>query len=245
MSTPASDCSLALYFCSQTCMEKFIALDIDGLYRESLLNVERLFIKGLNQCQYDLEKKKQQEEAELKQTKDIELFISQKWQEAEMNCQLLLSKLKLKQRTNLNNLTYLIPKIDEDEYMEIKYIIGILFQMYKRDNCENNKLSSVSLSSLELQIFQFIQSNDIEKIRKYPYLLYSYTNKIYKFLKFSTLGKLQPYIIPSIIRSIIGKRLTNAYGIWSIDDESGGNKVSCGYSLYPSASFFNHSCNPN
>ncbi|CAF4780029.1 unnamed protein product, partial [Rotaria sp. Silwood2] len=73
----------------------------------------------------------------------------------------------------------------------------------------------------------------------------SYTNKIYKFLKFSTLRKLQPYIIPSIIRSIIGKRLTNAYGIWSMDDESGGNKVSSGYSLYPSASFFNHSCNPN
>ncbi|CAF4642058.1 unnamed protein product [Rotaria sp. Silwood2] len=245
MSTPASACSLALYFCSQTCMEKFIALDIDDLYRESLLNVERLFIKGLNQRQYDLEKKKQQEEAELKQTKDIELFISQKWQEAEMNCQILLSKLKLKQRKNLNNLTYLIPKIDEDEYMEIKYIIGILFQMYKRDNCENDKLSSVSLSSLDLQIFQFIQSNDIEKIRKYPYLLHSYTNKIYKFLKFSTLRKLQPYIIPSIIRSIIGKRLTNAYGIWSMDDESGGNKVSSGYSLYPSASFFNHSCNPN
>ncbi|CAF3095505.1 unnamed protein product, partial [Rotaria sp. Silwood2] len=89
----ASDSSLALYFCSQPCMDKFIALDIDDLYRESLLNVESLFIKGLNQCQYDLERKKQQEEAEteaelkleneLKQAKDIELFISQKWQESE------------------------------------------------------------------------------------------------------------------------------------------------------------------
>ncbi|CAF4516714.1 unnamed protein product, partial [Rotaria sp. Silwood2] len=95
-SASASDCSLALYFCSQPCMDKFIALDIDDLYRESLLNVESLFIKGLNQCQYDLERKKQQEEAEteaelkleneLKQAKDIELFISQKWQEAEINC---------------------------------------------------------------------------------------------------------------------------------------------------------------
>ncbi|CAF3234746.1 unnamed protein product [Rotaria sp. Silwood2] len=252
----ASDSSLALYFCSQPCMDKFIALDIDDLYRESLLNVESLFIKGLNQCQYDLERKKQQEEAEteaelkleneLKQAKDIELFISQKWQEAEINCQLQLSKLKPKQRKNFNNLIYLIPKINENEYMEIKYIIGILFQMYKRDNYENNKLSSsVSLSSLELDIFQLLQSNDIEKICKYPYLLHSYTNKIYKFLKISTLEKLQPYIIPSIIRSIIGKNLTNIYGIWSIDDEPDGNKEFFGYSLYPSASFFNHSCNPN
>ncbi|CAF4919829.1 unnamed protein product [Rotaria sp. Silwood1] len=105
--------------------------------------------------------------------------------------------------------------------------------------------SSVSLSSLELEIFQLLQSNDIEKICKYPYLLHSYTNKIYKFLKISTLEKLQPYIIPSIIRSIIGKNLTNIYGIWSIDDEPDGNKEFFGYSLYPSASFFNHSCNPN
>ncbi|CAF5006928.1 unnamed protein product [Rotaria sp. Silwood1] len=252
----ATDSSLGLYFCTQPCMDKFIALDIDDLYRESLLNVESLFIKGLNQCQYDLERKKQQEEAEteaelkleneLKQAKNIELFISQKWQEAEINCQLQLSKLKPKQRKNFNNLIYLIPKVNENEYMEIKYIIGILFQMYKRDNYENSKLSSsVSLSSLELEIFQLLQSNDIEKICKYPYLLHSYTNKIYKFLKISTLEKLQPYIIPSIIRSIIGKNLTNIYGIWSIDDEPDGNKEFFGYSLYPSASFFNHSCNPN
>ncbi|CAF0825154.1 unnamed protein product [Rotaria sordida] len=255
-SASASDSSLALYFCSQPCMDKFIALDIDGLYWESLLNVESLFSKGLNQCQYDLERKKQQEEAEteaelkleneLKQAEDIELFISQKWQEAEINCQLQLSKLKPKQRKNFNNLIYLIPKINENEYMEIKYIIGILFQMYKRDNCENDKLSSslsVSLSSLELQIFQLLQSNDIEKIFKYPYLLHSYTNKIYKFLKISTLEKLQPYITPSIIRLIIGKNSTNVYGIWS-SDEPDGNKEFFGYSLYPSASFFNHSCNP-
>ena len=254
-STSAS--SVALYFCSQSCIDTFIALDIDGLYLESLLNVESLFIRGLNQCQYDLEKERQHEEAEseaalkleneLKQAKDIELFISQKWQEAEGNCQLQLSKLKPKQRKNLNNLINLIPKINENEYLEIKYIIGILFQMYKRDNCENNTLSSlslISLSSLEFQIFQLLQLNDIEKIYKYPYLLHSYTNKIYKFLKISTLEKLQLYITPSIIRSIISKNLTNAYGIWSIN-EPDGNKELFGYSLYSSASFFNHSCNPN
>ncbi|CAF4951231.1 unnamed protein product [Rotaria sp. Silwood1] len=254
-SDSASDSSLALYFCSQPCMDQFIALDIDDLYRESLLNVESLFIKGLNEYQYDLERKKQEEaeieaelklENELKQAKDIELFIFQKWQEADINCQLQLSKLKPKQRKNFNNLIYLIPKINENEYMEIKYIIGILYQMYKRDNCENNKLSlsSVSLSSLELQIFQFLQSNEIEKIRKYPYLLHSYTNKIYKFLKMSTLEKLQSYITPSIIRSIIGKSLTNVFGIWSID-EPDENKELLGYSLYPSSSFFNHSCKSN
>ncbi|CAF3919944.1 unnamed protein product [Rotaria sp. Silwood1] len=68
-SASASDSSLALYFCSQSCMDQFIALDIDDLYRESLLNVESLFLKGLNEYQYDLERKKQEEddiEAELK-----------------------------------------------------------------------------------------------------------------------------------------------------------------------------------
>ncbi|UJR34673.1 hypothetical protein I4U23_027450 [Adineta vaga] len=56
--------SLGLYFCSQSCMDKFIALDIDDLYLESLLNVERLFLKLLNQCQVDLENEKRQEKTE-------------------------------------------------------------------------------------------------------------------------------------------------------------------------------------
>ncbi|CAF5102370.1 unnamed protein product, partial [Rotaria sp. Silwood1] len=168
-------------------MDKFIDLDIDDLYRESLLNVENLFIRGLNHDRCDLEMEIQHEEAEieaelklenaLKQAKDIDLFISQKWQEAEINCQLQLSKLKPKQRKNFNNLIHLTPKIDENEYLEIKYIIGILFQMYKRDYCKNNKLSlsiSVSLSLFELQVFQHLQSSDIQRICKYPYLLHSY-----------------------------------------------------------------------
>lgn len=249
-----STSSLALYFCSQACMDKFIVLDVDSLYLESLLHVESLFIKGLTEHQYDLERMHKDEEAEieatlklkneLKQTKDIEPFISQKWQEAEIICQLALSKLKPKQKTNFNNLHDLIPKINEHEYLEIKYIIGILFQMYKHDNCQDNMLSSsISSSSFELQIFSLLQSNDIEKISKYPYLLHSYTS-IYRFLRISTLDKLQSYVTPSGIRSIIGKRLTNAFGIWSTD-ETYGDQEFFGYALYPSASFLNHSCHPN
>ena len=242
-----STSSLALYFCSQACMNKFIALDVDSLYLESLLQLESLFVKGLTQHRYDFNSIQEEEvetaaiiqlENELKQAKDIELFISRKWQEAEISCQSLLSKLKPKQRKNLNNLYNLIPKINAHEYLEIKYIIGILFHMYKHDNCQENKLSS-----FELQIFPLLQSNDTEQICKYPYLLYSYT-RIYKFLRMTTFEKLQPYITPSAIRSMVGKRLANAFGIWS-RDEPDGNKEHFGYSLYPSASFFNHSCRPN
>lgn len=236
----------ALYFCSQSCMDKFIALDVNDLYLESLLNIERLFHKVLkHQCQVDLENEEQREteivlklENDLKQTNDIESFVSQKWQEVEMNCQLQLSKLKTKQRKNFDDF---IPRINENEYLDIKYILGILFQMYKY---ENNTLSIESFSSYELQIFPYLQSNDIEKISKYPSVLHSYTNKIYQFLKFSTCESLQSYVTPSIIRSIIGKTLANVYGIWSID-EINGNEEFCGYSLFPSASFFNHSCHPN
>ncbi|CAF1090390.1 unnamed protein product [Adineta ricciae] len=244
--TSTSTSPSALYFCSQSCMDKFIALDIDDLYLESVLNVERLFLRILkDRCQMNFKDEEEQEtemilklENELKQSNNNELFISQKWQEVEMICQLQLSKLKTKQRQNLDGF---IPRINENEYLDIKYIIGILCQMYKN---EYKSLSSESSSSLELQIFPYLQSNDVEKIFKYPYLLHSYTNKIYKFLKFSTCENLQPYITPPIIRSIIGKTLTNVYGIWSID-ETNGNEEFFGYSLYPSASFFNHSCHPN
>ena len=249
-STSAS--SVALYFCSQACMNKFIALDVDSLYLESLLHVESLFIKGLTQHQNDLKRIQEEEEAEtesilqlendLKKVKDIELFISQKWQEAEIDCQLALSKVNPKQKKNCNSLYNLIPKMNEYEYLEIKYIIGILFHMYKHDNCQNNNLSSSS-SSLELQILPNLQSNDVAKICKYPYLLRSYI-RIYKFLRISTFDQLQPYITSSGIRSIISKELTNAFGIWS-RDEPYDNREFYGYSLHPSASFFNHSCRPN
>ena len=52
------------------------------------------------------------------------------------------------------------------------------------------------------------------KSKRYPYLLYSYIN-IYKFIKLTCTPELQAFIDSTTIRSIIGKNLSNAFGIWS------------------------------
>lgn len=249
-----STSSVALHFCSQACVDTFTAMDVDDLCLESLLHVENLFIKGLVQHQNNPKRMQEEEEAEtkpilqlendLKQVEDIELYIAQKWQDAEMSCSLALSEINAKQKKNCNTLYNLIPNINEYEYLEIKFVIGVLFHMYKEDHCQNNNSSlSITPWSLELQILQNLQSNDIAKICKYPYFLFSYI-RIYKFLRISAFDQLQPYITPSRIRSIISKQLTNAFGIWS-KDVPYENREFYGYSLYPSASFFNHSCRPN
>jgi SET and MYND domain-containing protein len=82
----------------------------------------------------------------------------------------------------------------------------------------------------------------------YFFRILEFTNFFFKnfhiFLRISTFDEFQPYVTPSGIRSIIGKRLANIFGIWSKDEPDGSNEF-FGYSLYPSASFFNHSCRPN
>ena len=231
---------MSLYFCSQSCLNSFQEMDIDNIYLQSLFNVENLFVKGLKRQQSNQREDEDKEEEmirqlenEFKQSENIELFIDEKWKQMEIECDLLLSKLKTKERINL------IPSINENEYLDIKYIIGILFQMYKQDFC----LANNNILSFELDLFEHLQLNDVAKVCAYPFLLYSYL-KIYKFLKLSTISQLECYVNTSMIRSIIAKNLTNAFSIRSLD-EPDGNKEFFGYALYPSASFFNHSCQPN
>ena len=212
---------MSLYFCSQSCLNSFQELDIDNLFLQSLFNVENLFVKGLKRQQSNQREDEDKEEEmirQLKQSENIELFIDEKWKQMEIELE-----LKCKQK-------HVIPSMNENEYLEIKYILGVVFQMYKQE-------------TFEVEVFEHLQSNDVAKVFAYPYLLYSYL-KIYKILKLSTQKKLQKYINAKIIRSIIGKRLTNVFAIWC-EDELGEEKEFFGYALYPSASFFNHSCQPN
>ena len=140
-------------------------------------------------------------------------------------------------------------RIDDNEYLEIKYVIGVLFNMYKvhcndhiphfdYPNLDKMKPTKLNYSYLIYYILQNLKS------KRYPYLLYSYIN-IYKFIKLTCTPELQAFIDSTTIRSIIGKNLSNAFGIWSEVTDPSEDKEFLGFGVYPSASFFNHSCSPN
>lgn len=207
--------NLSLYFCSNECRSIFVSNDIDNVYLDSLLNVEKYYNSGLKK---DDEPEITINELELEQQIENEWDGVRRWDD-EMN--------KMKPNKRLNH----IPKIGETEYVEIKYIIGILFEMYKNQH-------------YELKFFKDLQSNELDKILKYPMLLQSYMS-IYKFIKLTVNSELQPFISIKVIRTILGTNLTNAFGIWSQPACDTEEKDYYGFAIYPSASFFNHSCYPN
>lgn len=206
---------LLLYFCSEQCLSAFTEEDIDQIYLDTLLNIENYYNNGL--------KKSDEPELALNEEEFDQQIIDEwkkvnEWEEK-------IDKMKASKRLNS------IPKIGESEYIETKYIVGILFQMYKGKH-------------KELKYFGSLQSNEFDKLKKYPQLLQSYTN-IYKFVKLTAHTQLQPLITSELVRTILGTNLTNAFGIWSQPINDAEEKDYFGFAIYPSASFFNHSCDPN
>lgn len=238
-----------LYFCSQECVETFQSTDDNDIYLTCLLTLDLQYNNGL--------KRREEEDPELANVGDLnqeELLelVRRKWEEVEEWDQ-EIGRMK---RTKWAKF---VPKISESEYMEIKYILGVL-HAYKDAKDESSGESLVTPgeagkflfggksgedsgdSSKEKILFSLLQSNETSKVFKYPHLLQSYIT-VYKYVKLTSPPQYQALISPLNIRSIIGKNLTNAFGIWSLNVT--GNKDFFGFGVYPSASFFNHSCAPN
>lgn len=123
-----------------------------------------------------------------------------------------------------------IPKtIDESVYDELKYLASVL--------------QSLSLRSNETVYFDQLQSNELDKLIKYPQLLNTITS-VFKILRLIFPMEWQGLITIGFVRDTVGREYGNAFGIWSplLQDEY---QEYLGFGLYPRASFFNHSCSPN
>ncbi|EGW34895.1 uncharacterized protein SPAPADRAFT_47961 [Spathaspora passalidarum NRRL Y-27907] len=222
----------SIVFCTEECRDKFSQEDGEGIYLKNLMLVEKNYLQGLKK-----------HEVEPKEPKDLDTEILQEWEKVG-SWEEKLKTMKPSKRESI------LPRIDESEYLEINYVIGALFSMYKYGNSGITSpeyfqdIKREEQNQFELQYFNTLQSTELEKVRKYPYLLYSYIN-IYKFLKLTVSEQLQPYINTDEIRCIIGRNLSNAFGIWSEVSDPKEDKEFLGFGVYPSASFFNHSCAPN
>ncbi|RKP29110.1 hypothetical protein METBISCDRAFT_31891 [Metschnikowia bicuspidata] len=112
------------------------------------------------------------------------------------------------------------------------------------DYAESNLYMDKEQTKNENELSKLLQSSEVEKVKKYPYILVSYTS-IYKFVRLVVPDCLLLWVNPNNIRSIIGRNLTNALGIWSSVTEQDEEREYFGFGVHPSASYFNHSCDPN
>ncbi|KAG2733382.1 hypothetical protein G9P44_002907 [Scheffersomyces stipitis] len=228
---------VSLFFCSEKCKEQFCNQDIDDIYQDSLLEVEKHYINGLNKHEEELK--------EPPKNMDLDEVIKQEWVNVSL-WEKKVSSTKASKRANM------IPRISDSEYIEIKYVIGVLFKLFSNEKNQTtlsinqylHELPRCERDLFELNLFRILQSTELEKVHKYPYLLYSYIN-IYKFIKLTALPPLQPFITSDLVRSSIGRNISNAFGIWSDSSSSEEEREYFGFGVYPSASYFNHSCGPN
>lgn len=230
-----------IYFCSADCMNTFVKNDPNGILTSTLVRVETLFAQSRGEV--DEESVPETEEQISAIWADLEKWDSQ------------FARLKPSKRALIR------PVVNDDDYCELRYVISVLHTMHQVEMSRNesllNQLGNISLDqmymkdmddstamALENELFCNLQSSEEQKVRRYPYLAVSYAN-IYKFIRLVAPPEYLPHLSIQSVRDIIGRNLTNAFGIWSPADHPDEEREYFGFGVYPSASFFNHSCRPN
>lgn len=230
---------LSLFFCSKKCIIDFNQHDSDQILEKSLFAIEREYLRTSTAPEPEPELPPQEII-----DGDFQAYIDHEWENSETWNQ-NLCKVKRSRRQKL------IPCITSTEYAEAKYVLAIICQAYKYTHkplpiprAAYASLSAEERVRAELQLFETLQSTTDDKVKRYPYLLYSYIN-VFKFVRLVSPPELEPLITPMAVRRIIGRSLLNAFGIWSPSMTQSEETEYFGFGVFPLASFFNHSCDPN
>lgn len=124
-----------------------------------------------------------------------------------------------------------LPIVEEEHYSCMRFVIESVIT-----------ISHLEDESVKKKAFYCLQSNEVDKIKKFPVLL-DFQMKVFQtlFILFPTLRTL---LTTDLFRHILGSEYGNSFGIWQIS-ESSDDREYLGYMVHPEASYFNHSCSPN
>ncbi|KAK9479626.1 hypothetical protein V1514DRAFT_12553 [Lipomyces japonicus] len=90
--------------------------------------------------------------------------------------------------------------------------------------------------------FALLESHELDLIKRMPALLEAHV-RVFLFLKLvMTDRKYKPFVTTATVRSVVGKEAANAFGIWQLPLTMESECL--GSAVYPSGSYFNHSCEP-
>lgn len=218
-----------IYFCSEQCMSLFSAYDPEGVLTATLVAMEDMFVR----CRGELN------EDEVPLSSELESALEKKWSEVS-EWERKVFAMKPSKRANH------YPTVTEEDYVEIRYVISTLHTLYLAQKASPSakylhEMDTEDARVFEKSVFDTLQSSEREKVARYPYLLVSYVN-IYKFVRLVVPECWLPFVTPQAVRDMIGRNLTNAFGIWLPTTQSGEGRELFGFGVYPSGSFFNHSC---
>lgn len=207
-----------LWFCSDICKQEYIA-------RPSVIELIECYEALLHTLNVMQKRATGQKEEATQQNMSHEI-IESAW--GKINDSWLPRIDKMKPTKRLGQLPY----IEEEEYSCARFVARTLF-----------RLKYLDPQSKTMTTFQTLQSNELSKITRFPVLLN------FQILVFKTLYLLLPEpfrkdLSTDLFRHIMGSEYGNAFGIWE-EQEVPENREFLGYSVFPTASYFNHSCSPN
>ncbi|KAF8882125.1 hypothetical protein BD779DRAFT_1473090 [Infundibulicybe gibba] len=138
-------------------------------------------------------------------------------------------------------------QLDEMELDTARFVISAIIKRYGEDTLQAPAKNPLSWSKL-LQL----QNNEVMHVRTRPHILDSHL-RIYKFLRRIIHPILHEYVKSSeTVRAVLARDQGNVFGLW--DMSTSGDSEMLGWSMYVSASYFNHGidrlvdrtdCSPN
>lgn len=215
-----------IYFCSEECVAQFQADDPAGLLLRALLDIETL----CGACAGEIPETEWPNEPQLLQD-----AVDHAWQEVDQWEQRVFAMKALKRKAHM-------PQVSPDEYAEIVYVARALHCLVQ----DGTPLSPNRPESAhtEAVVFDMLQSAESQKVAKYPYLAHSY-GTVYKIIRAVRPAEWEAHVTPQRVRDIIGRNLTNAFGIWLPALSPDEDQEYFGFAVYPTGSFFNHLCAAN
>ena len=210
-----------LWFCSEHCRTSYLQIpniiELIECY-EILLHHFPSMLKRYNYTS--------EQEEKLNSILISENVIQSSWDEIENKWIPRINNMKSAKRINQ------LPPTCEDEYCCIRFVCESLFNLkYMDPQC------------ITYRAFNMLQSNELSKISKFPVLLH-FQKLVFQILYILLPSHLHRMLSIPLLRHILGTEYGNAFGLWQ-EGEASDSREYFGYWVFPEASYFNHSCNPN
>ncbi|QLL30978.1 hypothetical protein HG536_0A07930 [Torulaspora globosa] len=207
-----------LWFCSESCKLEYLTQP----HIVELIECYDVLLRTLKIMQKKTADQKQEPDPQVMSAE----IIDRAW--LEINNSWIPKVERTKPTKRLNEL----PFIAEEEYNCARFVARTLFSLKHLDPL-----------SKTMTTFWTLQSNELSKISRFPVLLN------FQIAVFKSLYVLLPEIIrkdlsTELFRHIMGSEYGNSFGIWE-EQKVPENREFLGYSVFPRASYFNHSCDPN
>lgn len=128
--------------------------------------------------------------------------------------------------------------LDHLELDTARFLISAIIQLHYEDVGSSPSASSLKTSPSNWPALLELQNNELSHTRSRPDVLASHL-RIYKYLRRIMVPALYRYVETSeMVRAILSRDQGNVFGLWDMSTK--GDSEMLGWSMYISASFFNH-----